>query len=276
MTIIKELPLSKEGFLYMSMLAKRCGIDLTDYKKSAMINRLLKRLHQLHIPDFDTYCKRLREDLEEEVIFINLITNSTTSFFREEHHFDYLRDKLIPDLISKKNKIRIWSAGCSTGQEAYSIAMVLCEKIPNIAQFDIKILATDINSDVLTTAEFGIYHHDAIKKLSIQRQKRWFKLLLNHDKCVEVSEQLKSLVTFNHLNLMDPWPMRGLFDIIFCRNVLIYFKQNIGQNIVTRFHQILEPNGTLFLGHSETLYDLRKNYQNVGKTIYQKISDKGR
>lgn len=255
----------------MKMLAQRCGIDLTDYKKSAMLNRLVKRLRFLKIPDFDTYCNRLRIDLEEELIFINLITNSTTQFFREAHHFHYLEKILFPALLAKQNKIRIWSAGCSTGQEPYSIAMTIYDFIKDNQNIDVKILATDINSDALMTAEVGVYSQDEIKNFALLNKKKWFMELPNHQHFFQVKDELKKLVTFNQLNLIESWPMHGPFDIIFCRNVLIYFKQEICQQILARFWELLNTDGTLFLGHSESLYELREKYQSIGTTIFKKI-----
>lgn len=271
MTINREFPpLSKEGFLYMTMLANRCGVDLLDYRREAIYHRLIARLRELNISDFDTYCRRLRVDLEEELIFINLITNVTTYFFREKHHFDYLSRQVLPDLIQKKNRIRLWSAGCSTGEEPYSIAMTIKETLKNINQYDIKILATDINSDALLTAKMGIYSRDAIKKLSITRQHQWFSPLENQNS-VKVNDELKELITFNRLNLMQSWPMRGSFDVIFCRNVLIYFKSANSNRIINHFKDFLEVGGVLCLGYSENLHQQRDHFRSVGKSTYIKI-----
>jgi chemotaxis protein methyltransferase CheR len=271
MTTKTAYPLSKEGLLYMKMLAKRCGIDLTDYRRQAIYNRLIKRLRLLNIQDFDSYCNLLRIDLEEEFIFINIITNLTTYFFRESYHFEYLEKILLPELIAKQNKIRIWSAGCSTGEEPYSIAMVLLENIPKIQKYDIKILATDINSDALRTAEQGSYDLDSVHKISSFRQQAWFQKDVDNSKMVNINSDLKQLITFKWLNLVDLWPMHGPFDIIFCRNVTIYFKNEISRQILARFNNLLEVNGALFLGHSETLHETREHYHTVGNSIYKKI-----
>jgi chemotaxis protein methyltransferase CheR len=271
MTTKTAYPISKEGLLYMKMLAKRCGIDLMDYRRQAIYLRLVKRLHLLNIQDFDTYCNLLRMDLEEEFTFINIITNLTTHFFRENSHFEYLAKILLPELIVKKNKIRIWSAGCSTGEETYSIAMVLLENIPQIEKYDIKILATDINSDALRTAEEGVYDSDSVHKMSLFRQQTWFKKNIDNPGMFDIKSDLKQLITFKWLNLIDPWPMRGPFDIIFCRNVTIYFKSEISRQILSRFNNLLEVNGTLFLGHSERLHETREYYHAVGNSIFKKI-----
>lgn len=274
MTIKILPPLSEQSFLYMKILASRFGIDLSNYKQDALYNHLIKRLRYLQLSDFDSYCQKLRFDLDEEVHFINLITNQTTYFFREKHHFDYLARKVIPELIAAKNKIRIWSAGCSTGEEAYSIAMILFETIPNIKQYDIKILATDINSDSLITAEKGVYELGHISKMSNEYQLHWFDRAPDPtSSLVQVKPELKELISFAELNLIDPWPMQGLFDVIFCRNVIIYFKKTIRNQILHKFHRYLNVHGLLFLGYSENIMDLKNHYQLMGNTIFQKKSD---
>lgn len=267
-----ELVISKESLLYMKMLASRAGIDLNDYKLNAIYHRIEKRLRVLDIPDIDTYCYRLRIDLEEEIKFINIVTNPTTFFFRENHHFEYFKNHLLPELIAKKKRIRIWSAGCSSGEEAYSIAIVVREVAPNLQNYDIKILATDINSDALQTAEKGIYHDSRLKKMDPTRQKLWFNQVTDQDSnLVMVSPNIKELITFRQLNLMSNWPVHGPFDVIFCRNVIIYFKQDINRRILQKFDNLLEINGALILGHSENVDELRDRYVAVERTLYKKI-----
>ncbi len=268
--------LSNESFLYMKILAKRCGIDLDEYKKEALFNRLIKRLRYLNLSNFDSYCHRLRIDITEEEKFINLITNSTTMFFREKHHLDYFKETLLPSLIANKNKIRIWSAGCSTGEEPYSLAIIVRETIADLSHLDIKILATDINSDALFNATKGIYEIKNIRKMSSLRQKKWFHIIGENDSgdtLVQIDDTLKKLITFNQLNLMDAWPLHGPFDAIFCRNVLIYFKREPCQKILGKFHSLLEKNGVLFLGYSENLYGEDKKYTSIGQTTYMKVSE---
>jgi chemotaxis protein methyltransferase CheR len=263
------LRLSKSNFLYLNMLASRCGIDLNSYDEQAVHNRLVKRIRYLKLPNFDVYCHKLRVDLEEEIKFINLITNPTTYFFRENHHFEYLAKTIIPGLLAVKNKIRIWSAGCSTGEEAYSLGMILHESIANIDNCDIKILATDINSDSLMKAEKGIYDADHVKKVSFIRQKIWFEKINETE--FQVNPKLREIITFNQLNLMDCWPIHGPFDVIFCRNVLIYFKEDITNTILAKFHDLLDAQGFLVLGYSENLYKQRKHFENLGRSTYKKI-----
>lgn len=267
-----EFPLSRESFTYMKMLANRVGIDLSEYQEEAIYNRLIRRLRILKLTDFEDYCQRLRVDIEEEEKFINLITNLTTSFFRENHHFQYLAHHLLPSLVAKKNKIRIWSAGCSTGEEPYSIAMVVREAITKLQNCDVKILATDVNSDALLIAQRGIYDMAALKKMSLARQKVWFHRVGDKNSHMfQVDDSLKELITFRQLNLMDIWPMHGPFDIIFCRNVVIYFKPTIRDKVLEKFDNLLEIGGVFISGYSETLQGIRKHYIPIGKTIYKKV-----
>ena len=271
MTTNREFPLSNESFLYMKILASRCGIDISDYKQDALYNRLVKRMRVLDVPDFDTYCQKLRFDLDEEIQFINLITNTTTYFFRENHHFEYLAKYLVPELLTKKNKIRIWSVGCSTGEEAYSIAMVIREVVPNFQKYDIQILATDINTDALIAAQNGIYEKENISKLPRARRGLWFKDVNEDMQHVQIDESLKELITFNNLNLVGPWPVNGPFDVILCRNVIIYFKPEVSQRILNKFNNLLEVGGVLILGYSENINELKNAYVSLGNTIYKKI-----
>ena len=273
LTTQQEFDLSNTSFLYLKMLASRCGIDLKEYKRNLFYNRLYKRIRFLNLESIDEYCNLLRIDIEEELKFINLLTNPTTYFFREPHHFENLAKIFIPELLAHTNKIRIWSAGCSTGEEAYSIAIVLHETITNINNYDIKILATDINSESLNKAENGLYDCDEIEKISHLRQKIWFdKVNTAHGEFFQVSKKLKDLITFNQLNLMDPWPIKSTFDIIFSRNVLIYFQKDIIDIIIRKFYSLLNDNGILILGHSETLDENKFNLKNIGTTTYRKIS----
>lgn len=265
-----EFSLSKSSFLYMKMLAARCGIDLKEYKKQAILNRLAKRLSALNLPNLDAYCQLLRVDIEEEIKFVNLITNTTTYFFRENHHFEILANKILPALAAKQKKIRIWSAGCSTGEEPYSIAIVIHEAIPDLNNYDIKIMATDVNSDALEFAKVGIYNGESIKKINKPRTNKWFKKIAKKN-LYQIDSQLKKIITFTKLNLMGIWPIHEFFDIIFCRNVIIYFHADISHIILERFYKSLNKEGVLFLGHSENLQALKKYYKAIGQTTYRKI-----
>lgn len=257
------------------LASQHAGICLTESKRDMVYGRLSRRLRKLGIWDFATYYELLLHDDTglELAEFTNAITTNLTAFFREGHHFEYLCKALIPKLLvdrGTERRLRFWSAGCSTGEEAYSLAMVVRETVPD--SWDMKILATDIDSRVLEVAKAGVYEEARIKGLSVERQRRWFYRGKSESKGkIHISPQLQECLTFNRLNLMDDWPMRGLFDVIFCRNVVIYFDKATQKKLVERYSEILRDDGYLFLGHSETLYRVTDRFEHLGQTIYRKI-----
>jgi len=278
--IKKEFVFTDDDFNFLSQLAsQQAGINLTSDKRELVYGRVAKRLRVLEMDNFKDYCSLLkRNDNEESSHFINSITTNVTSFFRENHHFEYLDEKVIPEIIRKNSntnqpRLRIWSAGCSTGEEPYSIAMVLRENIKDIDRWDAKILATDLDSDVLHKAEEAIYHIDHVEQVSAERKKKWM-LMGTGEKTenVKMKKEIRDLVHFKQLNLTEPWPIHSTFDCIFFRNVAIYFKRTTQINILNRFADHLDKNGTLFVGHSESLIGLSQRYTNIGQTIHQKIS----
>ncbi|MGZ4959871.1 MAG: CheR family methyltransferase, partial [Methylomonas sp.] len=196
-----------------------------------------------------------------------------TSFFREMHHFEYLGNTLIPELLKRNHavkQIKVWSAGCSTGEEPYSLAMTLMEGVPE--NWDIRILATDLDTNVLTTASEGIYGLDRLSGINEQRLKRWFqKGVGSRSHKVRVKPELRQLVHFRRLNLMQDWPMKGYFDFIFCRNVLIYFDRETKARLAQRYAGLLKEGSYLFIGHSESLYQLNSGFEPIGNTIYKKV-----
>lgn len=270
----RDIPFSRVDFDVLRKLSCDCsGIVVSDDKYEMFYSRLGKHVRRLGLNDFAEYCELLTHGHAEEFTqFINSITTNLTSFFRESHHFDYLRETVIPELMQKNaasKKIRIWSAGCSTGEEPYSLAMILLESLP--PGWDLKILATDLDTNVLTVAEDGIYAIDRVNGLDPERLRRWFrkgKGVQSGNVCV--NESLRSVVRFAPLNLMQSWPMRGPFDVIFCRNVLIYFDHDTKQQLVSGFTRYLSAGGWLFIGHSESLYQISDQYTLCGNTIYRK------
>lgn len=259
-----------------SFVKQHTGITLSDAKKTMVYGRLSRRLRRLQVPSFKEYFEIVsNEDSDELINFINAITTNLTSFFREEHHFDYVKNTIIPELCAKKfndKKIRIWSAGCSTGEEPYSIAIALYESIPNIDKWDIKILATDLDTNVLDHGSRGIYDIERISALSPERKRTWFlKGKGAHSGSVKVDSRLKELITFKQLNLMQQWPMRGPFDFMFCRNVVIYFDKDTQKKLFDRYADLVASDGHLFLGHSESMYKVCDRFQLLGQTIYKKI-----
>ena len=255
-----------------SDLYEYAGIVLADHKKDMAYNRLVRRLRALSIMSFDDYFLYIDSNPQEFSEFINALTTNLSGFFRERHHFDFIKSVIVPKILaSKKQSIRVWSAGCSSGEEAYSIAMTLAQEIPNIAQYDIKILATDIDSSVLQAAQLGIYDLDRVSDIGGDILRRFFlKGVGSRVGKVQVIEDLKDAVTFKHLNLINHWPMKGQFDFIFCRNVMIYFNRETQQELVQNFYRYLKEDSYLFVGHSEALAHHTSDFSLIGKTIYQK------
>ncbi len=252
------------------------GISLADGKRELVYSRLSRRLRQRGLQRFEDYCNLLEthEDTDEMGEFVNALTTNLTSFFREAHHFDYLARELLPALVRAgqfgSRRLRIWSAGCSTGEEPYSIAMVVRESLPSVG-WNVKILATDLDSNVLATAERGVYDASRIKDLPEARVRRWFQKGRGAQAGqVRVASALRELITFRRLNLMEDWPMRGPFDIVFCRNVVIYFDKPTQRILFDRFANALTEAGHLFVGHSESLFKVTERFAPLGKTIYQR------
>lgn len=267
----KEFLMTERDFDEIADLAlKHTGIVLGRHKANMVYGRIARRLRQLKYPTFADYLKYLREHFaEESTHFINLITTNLTSFYREPHHFDFLRDTVIPELKNKKDKkIRIWSSGCSIGQEAYSIAFTMAEA-HLAASYDLKILATDLDSNVVKTGTEGVYPTDDLAEVSDEIVTKYFER--NRDgNHVRVKGFIRSLVHFKRLNLLESWPMKGKFDVIFCRNVVIYFDRNTQKTLFNRYADNLSTGGYLIIGHSESLNGLTDRFTSVGNTVYQK------
>lgn len=253
------------------------GIVLTEKKKDMVYGRLSKRIRKGGFGGFDGFIAALDDGNEDEQDFmINAITTNLTAFFRENHHFDYLANTLIPELVEKKShskKIRIWSAGCSTGEEPYSIAITLKEFLPDFDSWDIKILATDLDANVVAHGKAGIYREDRITGLPEDRIDRWFKKGSgDNSEMVKVHPALQKMITFKRLNLLHEWPMKGSFDLMFCRNVVIYFDKDTQRVLFDRYADLLAAQGHLFIGHSETLFKVSTRFESLGHTIYKKSS----
>ncbi|TAK73687.1 MAG: protein-glutamate O-methyltransferase CheR [Gammaproteobacteria bacterium] len=269
-------PLSPKNFQQLAKVAHDyAGIVLDNNKQHFIYNRLFKRLHKLNLSDLDTYCALIATgDRHELDAFINAITTKVTYFFREKFHFDYLSEVILPHLIkTKKNthKIRIWSAGCASGEEAYSIAMVVYDMLPQNQLWDVKILATDIDSDSLVIARKAVYAASTIEHLDREQKKRWFlKGSAQNEGMIAVRPEIKNLVHFKHLNLINSWPMRGTFDIIFCRNVAIYLSKETQQTLFNKFRNYLPIGAFLIIGQAETLYQSSDCYTLIKNSIYQR------
>ena len=274
--VSKEFSLSDDNFNQIrEIVIQHAGIVLSDAKRDMVYSRLVRRLRRLNIKDFDHYCAILEDQNHEEFThFINAITTNLTSFFRENHHFEILAETALPEIMHRNRlskSLRVWSAGCSTGMETYSIAMVLKEVIPDSLGWDVKILATDLDTNVIDTASKGIYEIDRVTGVSNERMARWFmRGPGEHSDKVKVSKELRDMVTFKQLNLLQPFPFKGPIDIIFCRNVVIYFDKNTQKDLFDKFADIHADDSYLFIGHSETLYNVTDRYKLLHSTVYKK------
>ena len=275
----REFEFTEQDFTYLGELAtKHTGITLGGHKRQLVYGRLTRRLRQLNLTTFAQYCQYIDQHIDTELMeLINAITTNLTSFFRENHHFEHLADQALPDRMERNGmgrRLRLWSAGCSTGEEPYSIAMTVAEALrAELTQWDVRLLATDIDTQVLTRAATGVYNEDRIEGISPARQRRWFRRGAgpNQGK-VKVDDSLRSLIAFKQLNLMDAtWPMRGPFDIIFCRNVVIYFDKPTQRRLFDRYADLLAPDGYLYVGHSESLHSVTTRFKLIGRTMYQKV-----
>ncbi len=270
----REFHFTREDFDFLRKLSnEHSGILVPDDKFDMFYSRLSKRLRLLGFTDFRQYCKYLKNNPDQEFTeFINAVTTNLTSFFREKHHFDYLESVVIPEILKRNalnKKVRIWSAGCSTGEEPYSLAITLKRKIPT--DWDVRILATDLDTNVLQVAAQGVYMDDRIAGLPSEIVKNWFKKGKGHNmRKVRVHPDLQSIITFRQLNLIKDWPFHKPFDCIFCRNVLIYFDRQTKQNLAQRYSQLLASGSRLFIGHSESLHQLNTDFELIGNTIYRK------
>ena len=270
----REFKFTVDDFNFLRKLSnEHSGIQVPDERFDMFYSRLSKRVRKLGLNNFKEYCHYLNQYPENEFTeFINAITTNLTAFFRENHHFEYLRDVVIPEVL-KRNKasrqIKVWSAGCSTGEEPYSLAITLMENVPS--DWDIKILATDLDTNVLQTASDGVYTEERVSGVSEQRLKRWFmKGKSAQVGQVKVRSELQQIIQFKQLNLMKEWPMKCQFDFIFCRNVLIYFDRETKATLAKRYAGMLASESWLFIGHSESLNQLSSDFALVACTTYRK------
>ncbi|RKY55351.1 MAG: protein-glutamate O-methyltransferase CheR [Candidatus Neomarinimicrobiota bacterium] len=265
--------LTEAQFNAISSLVKSlAGINLTETKKELVRARLTKRLRKLGLATFDDYVEYLQNDTtgSELVAMLDVLSTNTTYFFREAKHFEWLRQDVLPRLTARR-RVRIWSAGCSSGEEPYSIAIVLLEAIPDLADWDAAILATDLSTEVLARARKAIYPASRLREVPPMLLGRHFTLVATKpERTYRVNDPVRRLVHFARLNLMGQWPMKGPFDVIFCRNVMIYFDRPTRQDLIARFHSILAPGGTLFIGHSESLTGISHSFRYVLPTVYRK------
>jgi chemotaxis protein methyltransferase CheR len=273
----REFPFTRRDFDYLRKIASdRTGIVLSEDKFNMFYSRLSRRIRSLRLRSFKEYCDYLEnEESEGETLeLINAITTNLTAFFRENHHFLFLSNTVIPELLQRNSgtcKVRIWSAGCSTGEEPYSISISLYESLPLSRGWDARIIATDIDSGALAHASQGVYLEERITGIDGPRLHRWFlKGKGKQQGMVRVKPEVCSLVEFSRENLLEDWVPPEPMDAIFCRNVIIYFDKPEKIKLIERFANALKPGGYLFMGHSESLFRLTERFELAGTTVYKK------
>lgn len=259
---------------------KTAGINLMEGKKDLMRTRLSKRMRALKFRDFKAYFKYVMSDeTGEEIVFLlDALATNLTSFFREPQHFQFMAKELLPRWEQQRRgrndrRLRIWSAACSSGEEPYTIAMVTLAKSPYFAGGgDCKILATDLSTKVLAIAQKGLYGPERTKDIPPQYLQKFFNRSLSAkgEKIYQVNDDMRRLVAFRRFNLMDPLPFRGPVDLIFCRNVMIYFDKETIAKLLEKYYQVLGKGGHLFIGHSESLSGFKHPFKYVAPCIYMK------
>lgn len=273
-----DLKLSDHEFQRIRHIVhQNTGIHLVDSKRALIVSRLYKRLRNLSFDTFKPYISRLENDPEEIFFLINRITTNITKFYREKNQFQLLRDTILPNILEAKRKkhrqtLRIWSAGCSTGEEVYTVLFVVADyfkgKIP--ADIDVKILGSDIDTNVLTKARTGEYTGEEIKNVDRQVLGNFFRQI--SDGQYRIKDQWKPYVGFRRINLVyDAFDFKHKIDIIFCRNVVIYFDRETKKNVYEKFHGVLNDPGYFFSGHSENLFKYNNFFKFIEKSIYQKV-----
>jgi chemotaxis protein methyltransferase CheR len=276
---LQEITLGEQEFRLISDLVyKHCGINLHDGKKELVRARLAKRLRESRFDNFSDYLRYVLDDPtgREFSILVDSLSTNLTRFFREEQHFEYMRSQWLPRILEAKQsrhnlRIRGWSAGCSTGEEPYSIAINLLEAIEGKGHWDVKLLATDVSTRVLEQAQRGVYEKDRIEPIPLPlRNKYLTRVREGGREMYEVAPSLRSVLIFRYLNLMQDWPLKGPLDFIFCRNVMIYFDKPTQGRLINRFYDLLAPGGVLFTGHSESLTGIEHRFRYVQPTIYTK------
>jgi chemotaxis protein methyltransferase CheR len=269
--------LSDENFSEIAAIARsRFGLSLTLSKRPLVTARLQKRLEALNFESFDRYLDHIKssDGAGETNDLVASLTTNVTHFFREMHHFELLRERIFPDLIERARngeKVRIWCAGCSSGQEPFSLAMTLLPMFPDVSKHDFRILATDIDATILEKARQGFYPASEIKGLDDAQKKQFFHKVSDG---YQIRNELIGLITFGLLNLVEPFPFKGPFDVVICRNVAIYFDRRTQEEIWTKFADIMPDGAILMIGHSERLSTLAENdFDAIGVTSYRRRKD---
>ncbi|MBL8769673.1 MAG: protein-glutamate O-methyltransferase [Planctomycetes bacterium] len=263
---------------FARLIHARVGINLGENRMPMLQARLARRLRALGLSSFRDYLNRIESMAPtdpELTAFINAVTTNKTEFLREEHHFHYLADEWLAPLLAASPRpptLRVWCSASSTGEEPYSIAITMLETLEQAGrQADLRILASDIDTDVLSRARDGIYDEERLEPLSPLQRRRWF---VKHGADQwRVVDELRSYISFKRLNLMDEkWPIKSALDVVFCRNVMIYFDRETQSRIVRHFAQHMKPDALLFLGHSETMMGAEIPFRHIGRTVYRHVA----
>lgn len=275
-----EATFTDRDFAFFARLVyEKSGIVLAEHKKSMMFSRLVRRVRELRLGSFKAYGELLRGPEGEAEVgdFINAMTTNLTKFFREDHHFEFLESTALPRAVQRATqdgtrRIRLWSAGCSSGEEPYSIAICLRRAATALRDHDVRLLATDLDTNMVARAAAGVYPRAAVSELPPHWRNGHFRATDKTREQVAVDDALRERITFRPLNLLHDWPMSGPFDVIFCRNVMIYFDGPTKARLINRLADLIQPGGWLFIGHSETLLDHQDRLRLVGRTIYERIA----
>lgn len=275
----RDYVLTDKQFAAIAQLVRgEAGINLTEAKRDLVFSRLVKRLRRLAIPDFGAYIDLVGSPagVEERRELISAITTNVTNFYREPHHFEHLESQVMPELSSRLmqgESVRMWSAGCSDGREPYTIACTVLQSFPEVARYNFRILASDIDHNSLAKAKEGHYSNDMIDKAPPAIRDRYFKRTADY---AEPNAQVRDLIAFRFLNLLHDWPFKQKFDVIFCRNVLIYFEQDLQAKLFSRFCSVLKPGGHLYIGHSERVSGPASDaLKQIGVTTYKHVPSGG-
>jgi len=277
---IYRTELTQEDFNRLStFIYRESGIKMPPIKRVMLQSRLQKRLRELKINSFKEYCNYVfsKEGLNNEIIhMLDVVSTNKTDFYREPVHFDFLTSNILPEYVNSTKHIKfikVWSAGCSSGEEPYTIAIVLSEYLANLPGFDFSILGTDISTLILQKAIDAVYKEDRVEGIPLEiKRKYMLRSKDNTDPTIKMNSQLRSKVRFERLNFMDDYyPINDSFDIVFCRNVLIYFDRETQEKVINKICLKIKPQGYFFLGHSESIMNMNVPLQQIKPTIFQKI-----
>ncbi len=268
-----EVPMTTAEFERIcALLFEQSAIVLKEGKEGLVRSRLAKHVRRLELKSYTDYLAAVDADQSgrERSEMIDSLTTNKTSFYREGAHFEYLQDNVLPKLLAGRERVRIWSAGCSSGEEPYTLSMLLHEVARDVARRDVRILATDLSSKVLGMAREATYPETAISELPWEGASYFTRVERDGQPLLRVRDDVRSIVRFARLNLMETWPMEKGFQVIMCRNVMIYFDKEVQARLVNRFWDLLAPGGHLFVGHSESLTSLKHRFTYVQPAVYVK------